>query len=477
MLQFRSCERAQGRAGQGKAVLTAREVSLVLIAKMVANERRAAQLHLLEVRFSFLGLLLVTDVQALELSMVVEEQEKEQRGGPNPIDGTEHRNILQSPGAMSNLSGTTALTSQSTQKIADLDTGMIVELLPDLSREAFRLLDLLAPSNASASDIENVVKELQVPGSGRGKRLRLREKTFDSTKENYTGALFINPELVLRKIFGDQSLDAGDFRPDLILYASNIATLVKELLVAQQNNPSTMDLLRDLDDIFPTPFLSGYEHDPQGGSSALYRLTFDLALELRTQTCLTVLKNYQDEANYDPDQLLAQLFFEPPLQRDSSLSTYVDAMTNGQLRKIAGYRGDSLNLIEERSGVEDSHAAEIRKRVEAIREAFRFEDDAIEEGDYVDFDRLNDRFPWTSFLANVVQWSQSRMEEVNRGIEKQGGIENITRSLIDKIQSSDHHIELYYEPPKATQPTQQVAKSKSGLLPAATIIPASAGKR
>jgi hypothetical protein len=59
----------------------------------------------------------------------------------------------------------------------------------------------------------------------------------------------------------------------------------------------------------------------------------------------------------------------------------------------------------------------------------------------------------------------------------QGGIDNITGLLVETIKSSDSQIELYYEPPKSSQPPAEVVKSKTGLLPAATIIPASAGKR
>jgi len=352
--------------------------------------------------------------------MVAEEKEKEQMVEADPVDAPENHKILQSPGAMSNLSGTTALTNQSSQKMADLDTGMIVEHLPDLSREAFQLLELLAPSNSSTIDINTVVKELQVPGSGRGKRLRLREKTFDSTKENYTTDLFINPVLILQKIFNEDEPESGIFRPDLALYSANTATLVKELLVAQRDNPSTMELLQNLDDEFPSPFISGFQSEPQFGSSALLQATVDLALELRTQTTIAMLKAYRDETNYDPDQLLAQIFYEPPEQRDESLSLYEDSLANGQFRRIASIDVKAFALSEK--GSQDELSADIRQRVELIREAFRLEDEAIEEGDYVDFDQLNDHFSWTLFLGNVVQWSQLRMEEINKSIEKQGGM-------------------------------------------------------
>jgi hypothetical protein len=402
-----------------------------------------------------------------DLSMVAEEQEQ--------VDETANdgAKVTQSPGGMSNLSGTTALTSQSEQKMADLDTGMIVELIPDLCREAFQLLDLLAPSKASPEFVETVIKELQVPGSGRGKRLRLRERTFDSTKENYGSELLIDPALILRKLFNDLEPGTGDFRPDVILNAANIAAFVKELLVAQRDNPSTMYLLQRVDDVFPTPFLSGFEVDPKFGSSALLEPTFKLALDLRTQTSIAIFKVYRDEMDFDPDELLAALFYEPPAQRNESLTPYEDLVRNGQCRKMGGISAEALPLSE--GQVLDYQADEILKRVESIREAFNVEGNGII--DYVDFDKLHERFPWTDFLTNIVQWCQLRLDEINKNIEKQGGIDNITGLLVEKIKGFDSQIELYYEPPKPTQQSPEVAKGKSGLLPAATIIPASAGKR
>lgn len=417
----------------------------------------------------------VVNVHELDLSTVIEEKEKEKPAEVEPSGANDNSKVFQSPGAMSNLSGTTALTTQSVQKMADLDTGMIVEVIPDLLRESSRLLELLAPANTSPDDIDALVKELQVPGSGRGKRLRHRERTFDSTKENYTSELFINPHLILRKLFNDEQPEVGDFRPDAILYAANVAILVKELLVAQQDNPNTMELLQGLDERFPSPFLSTFEAVPRFGSSSLRHATSDLALEIRTQTVIAILKAYRDEANYDPDQLLAQIFFEPPEERDETLSLYEDSVANGRYRKFAGIGFETIALEEEK--LRDSVSKKTMERLKIIRGGFRLEEDAIEVGDYVDFDYLNDLFPWNHFLVNVVRWSQFRMEEVNKSINGQGGVQNITMSLVEKIKSSDSQIELFYEPSKASQSAPQAAKAKPSLLPAATIIPSSAGKR
>ena len=411
----------------------------------------------------------------LDLSTVAEEKEKEKPAEGEPTGTNDNSKVFQSPGAMSNLSGTTALTTQSVQKMTDLDTGMIVEVIPDLYRETFRLLELLAPANATPDDIDALVKELQVPGSGRGKRLRHRERTFDSTKENYTSELFINTKLILRKLFNDEQVEVGDFRPDPILYAANVAILIKELLVAQRDNPNTMELLQSLDERFPSLFLSQFETEPRFVGKVPRLTTSDLALEIRTQTIIAILKAYRDEANYDPERLLAQIFLEPPEQRDGKLSVYEDSLANGRCRKLAGINFETITLGDE--NFKDSLSNKIIQRVEIIHKGFRYEKEATEVGDYVDFDYLNDHFPWNHFLVNVVGWSQVRMEGVKKSIQGQGGLENVTTLLAEKIKSLDSQIELFYEPPKALQTAPQTAKGRPSLLPAATIIPSSAGKR
>jgi hypothetical protein len=468
-------ERMSGRGVLVRVVSIVSGVMPASTAKESASASRHAPPWLLEVSVTIKVSLEIVNMNELDLSTVAEEKEKEKPAEGEPTGTSDNSKVFQSPGAMSNLSGTTALTTQSVQKMADLDTGMIVEVIPDLSREAHRLLDLLAPANASPDDIDSLVKELQVPGSGRGKRLRHRERTFDSTKENYTSELFINPQLILHKLFNDEQAEVGNFRPDPILFAANVAILIKELLVAQRDNPNTMELLQSLDERFPSPFLSLFETEPRFGSSALRHATSDLALEIRTQTIIAILKAYRDEANYDPDQLLAQIFLEPPEQRDETLSIYEDSLANGRYRKFAGISFETIASGEEK--FKNSLSNKIMQRVDIIREGFRLEGEAIDVGDYVDFDYLNDRFAWNHFLVNVVRWSQLRMDEVNKSIQGQGGPENIAILLAEKIKSLDSQVELFYELPKTSQPAPQAAKSKPSLLPAATIIPSSAGKR
>lgn len=382
----------------------------------------------------------------------------------------EQSGISHSPGGLSTLSGTTALTSHSVQEMADLDLEMIVKLIPALFRDTSQLLELLIPGDVTPINVQEIVRELQVPGSSRGKMLRYVEETFNITRKNFGSEMFINTTIVLRKLFNNRDPGTEDSRPDVVLQAANIATLVKGLLVAQRDSPSTMPILQRLDDLFPSPFLSRFESNSQYGSSVLVDRSFDFALELRTQTVISILMTSRGDPNYDPDQLIAQIFCEPPAQRNPSLNTYEDSVLNGEFRRIGGST-DSWPISKSEFS---SQSIRIHDRVEAIRESFHVDAQAMEDGDYVDFDQLHNKFPWIDFIVHAMKWCQLRIEEINKNIETQGGSYNIATTLAEEIQNLNSQIKLNYEPPQAIKPT---GKTKRSLLATTNIIPASIGKR
>lgn len=396
--------------------------------------------------------------------MVAETQESEE--AEQDVELEEDPDIqkrLQSPGGLSNMSGTTALTSHSQQEIGDLDSEIIVETLEDISKTSFQLLQLLIPSPVSQDLVESAVKELQIPGSTLGKRLNLKEKAFDSYKTAYGSDLFINASYILRKLFHDTPPAVDASNPEPILQEANIAILAKIFLVAQRDGPETIQILQLLDGSFPDPFLADYEAEPEDGGSALVFDTFELALEVRTQYLISVLKSYKNDAGYDPNAFLAQIFLEPPAQRDDSLSPFEDSFENGQCRPIAGITADVANEDEL-----NEYAKLVRQRVEDIRTTFLDHQQAILDGDFVDFEGLYEEYTWTGFLTKLIGWSQLRFMEIRRGIEKQGGIRNIVENLEHIVHGSHGSTKL----PPATQSSE-----KKSLQPAAEIISAPTGKR
>jgi hypothetical protein len=124
------------------------------------------------------------------------------------------------------------------------------------------------------------------------------------------------------------------------------------------------------------------------------------------------------------------------------------------------------------SEVTDDQAAQVFQQVMDIRSAFRQSNDAIELGDLVDFDQLEEMFPWVKFLTDLVHWSRMRLDEISKGIKEQGGVTRIVESFIEAIKTHDSQIDLNLDP----RPPSSVIAPRT-LQPAAEIMPAAAGKR
>lgn len=353
------------------------------------------------------------------------------------------------------MSGTTAITSHSVAELRDLDT-ILVEFLPDLLASSYKILDMLAPPGASLDTVKAIMKDLKVLGSRRAKRLKHDEDRFNTDREAYGSDNYIQIPLILRKIFGTTDAASDHSRPDAILHAANLATMVKTLLVTQKQSRTSHRDLGDLHTNFPDAFLLGFDSNEQVGSSNLLAETFSVGLELRTQYTILALLHYKEEPGWNPDEILADYFFEQP---DSSTdhfdNLYQDGHVKGILREVSN---------------SDIHVDEIRARVESIREAFRNNPEAVEAGDVVDFEMLDLEFPWDSFIANSVQWARSRFDEVVETIKKQGGIEVIVRSLIETLNSNDSQVELQYVPPPTIMEPRK-------LLPPADIASGTPGTR
>lgn len=410
--------------------------------------------------------------QIIELSSVAEGQEESGEDNEQNLQQQEGPQS-QSPGAMSGMSGTTALTSYSQQELADLDTFLMVNTILDLSANARRLL-LLLTKNMSETGLQSLKKELKIPGSVLSKRLRFYEGGFENAKESYGSDTFINTELIFRKLFGEEDPGIGDFRPDAIIHTANLAVQLKGLLVSDWESRNTIDFLEDLDKVFPTPFTSITSYETQ--SNPITETTITLALELRSHVTIAKLKAAAlDNQHYDPDYILAQMFYEPPDLRSDSLSVFDDYVLNGNVRAYAGIEtvgAASEELLE-------FLVSKARDVVDEIRASFYRELEAVKNGEYVNFDQLAEQFPSATFLRHIAQWSRTRLEELDSTVENQGGVNNIQQQLAEVLQNIDSQIDLGLDDYDAavfqTQENQLNAKSinsRSAITPASD-----AGKR
>ena len=405
-----------------------------------------------------------TDKYCAELSIVPEDQENEllddEEEHEEEAEGSGHP--PRSPGGMSQMSGTTVLTTGSGQMsadLADLDATMIVEILPDLWVSSLQILALV-PAKVTVESVTSLVRELKVPGSAQAKRLMYREQKFVLQREKFGSDVYIRPAFILQKLFGSQEIEPGMLRPDAILQAANLGTFIKDLLVKQKEGLSTFQFLTHLDTWFPESFVSQFEDNIMFGNSTLLDESFEMALEIRTQyTVVALLFHNSGEDKWDPNQVLTELFFEPLAQNPEEAS-FEDIFQNRVVKRLL--RAGPANI--------DRQEDFVRERVQEIRAAFRESEDAAQAGDLVDFDQLEDKFPWLSFQAKAAQWTLSRQDEIMESVRLQGGADNIVKSVIEMVKNNNSQTDLDFLPhPSTTEPRQ--------LLPSANIMPATSGHR
>lgn len=383
------------------------------------------------------------DVNEVDEDMPDADDDDDDGSIENLPSGAQH---ARSPSSASQMSGTTAFsaaTSHSVREVASIEP-MAAEKLPELFTTSWKILELLAPRDASRKVVESIIRDLRTLGSRRAKRLKIEEDSFKVVRELYGSDTYIQMRFIFLRLLGNQNPKNGPFRPDAIIHTANIATMVKELLVIQKESPRRRHVLMDLDR-FPEPFLGAFDDKEK------FERTFEMALDIRTQFTIAALSHAKEQEDFDPDKLLTSQFFDEPAERDMELDFVEDVLANGNPKGLPGGPVISDNLIDM-----------IKERVMQIRSTFRDNSDAREAGDLVDFEQLEELFPWLDFLTRLVSWSRAQVIEISRNIIRQGGVQNIAKELIEAIQNIDSEASVVYlPPPSATQPRQ--------LAPAAEI--------
>jgi hypothetical protein len=340
------------------------------------------------------------------------------------------------------MSGTTAITSHSEAEMQDLDPNSIVEILPDLFTSSRRILKQLAPSGSSLESVEATIKELRILGSGSAVHLKRAEDKFKPDRSAYGNDTYIKASIIMRKLFDSPDPPIGSFRPDAILQAANLATLVRDLLVAQKEGRTTYEDIGEIDQNFPNAFLSKFGGDIDRGESDLKDESFSIGLELRTQHTILALVHFKENLIgssqiFDPDRILGGGFIDPPVDLDPELGYLEDCLQNGQVKDIMRMAPNSKEQVEQ-----------IKNRIVRMSESFRDGPDAGD--DLVDFDFLEEQFPWIIFITQFVLWIRSRLDEINESVIQRGGTRTILKGLMGILGISESQVELESSPPSTS---------------------------
>lgn len=296
------------------------------------------------------------------------------------------------------------------------------------------------------------MKELKKLGSETGQRLKHWEEKFEIDRKyfgnehyNEMKHKYIRVPLIARKLFGSEDVPFGSFALDSILQAANLATLMRHLLVLQREMMVTDEYLQDLAYTFPQSFVSQFKGHAKHGSALSWE-SFEQALEIRTQFIITDLFHTKNSNGWNPDSLLANFFFG-----DQNTTTSEDAFTKlYKTGRVFMQNGITISKAQEKT---------IRTRVMQIRQAFRHDARAIKDGDLVDFDYLEEEFPWNSFVAGLAQWARLRADEIESSIAAQGGFDAIMKGLNRTVKASDS---LFVTPSPILLPSAEIKPAVIG---------------
>ena len=323
---------------------------------------------------------------------------------PPPME----QQTFRSPGAISQMSGTTAISSFSMIEAEFLEPKYMVKHIRKLHDSADDFLGHLVPRAGSMQDDLSNIRELLKPDSDFAEdyhdfddELKVHLKHFKGEESNY-----INVRAVHRALFGSYN-DVGAVQSGInpVLCLANILILAKQMIVSNRSEKGVLDRLRQLDSSFPVPFVHSFVKQGSTtavGDSALLEETFSLALELRTQLAVLSLEQSSSDADFEPQEALDAIFLNSDVSHDGDL-----------LRgwNIAG-------LSSENNSLPQNLKERIVDRYNLLRE-FLFTDS--QNGNVVDLEGLSSQFPWEATVLELLSWVRHRRNELSASIDAVGG--------------------------------------------------------
>ncbi|KAL9094659.1 MAG: hypothetical protein Q9165_002928 [Trypethelium subeluteriae] len=308
--------------------------------------------------------------------------------------------------ASSRYSGTTALR-QIEEDAADVDPDPIIEKLPHVLEEATLLLQ----------DFEELIDTSEDPQRRRSYYRNSQRNSPSKDPFPRDNNSYIDRHVVLRSLFGASFIKVPDeARPDELIFKANLAIFAPDILLADQESSEIWERFQSLDLEFPNLFMSSLQDRKsrslsiEPGSSRLRAETFVLALDIRTQYAIMLLKKHPNEPPSNVGDLLSQIFLTTSAQRHD--------------QGRASIRGWQISGLNELS---DAFRSEIMDRMQQISLC-----SLGEAGDNaaIDIEKLKAKYPWQEFVLDAGQWVRSRLLEIDEHISKVGGESKILKRII-----------------------------------------------
>jgi hypothetical protein len=305
---------------------------------------------------------------------------------------------------LSGISGTTAKTSFSQEEAEQLDSDIIIDVLPTLASASDKLAELLLP--AGVATLPETWKEIRTPGSRHNKLYNIRMNTINVLKPNFGSQEYIQPKIVLRVLFGADALSDvpnSPWRHNSIIHKINLTQMINNILVTCDPSDlpeSALNVLERLDVAFPGAVA--------GGNYSSHTLNF--WLKFAAQLIIARLEAaIESDPSLDPIALIDGVFDneDGSFRHDESLGLH--SIENEELE---------LALAE----VDDFQAR--------LRQPFENGDTALA------IDALRAEHTWEAFQRLAVEYYISRTAGLNDAIASVGGIDSILQNLAEVVEQN-----------------------------------------
>ncbi|KAL9078266.1 MAG: hypothetical protein Q9157_002812 [Trypethelium eluteriae] len=304
-----------------------------------------------------------------------------------------------------------AASSQLEEDAADFDPNPIIEKLPHMLEEASLLLE-----NLEETIDTSVVYQHRGSYHRNSQRNSLSLDPFPRDNNSY-----IDRNVVLQSLFGDSFSELPhEARPDELLFKANLAVFASDVLLTDPESSEIWERFQSLDLEFPNLFMSSFQDRKtrsssiEPGSSSLRAETFALALDIRTQFTIMLLKKHQNEPPFDVDDILTQNFLNVSAQGHDQGRKSIRGWQIGGLR-------DSTNELP------DGFRSKIRERIQQV--GFHLSGEAGDNA-VVDIENLETKYPWRDFVLSAGQWVRHRHLEIDEHVAEFGGESNILKCII-----------------------------------------------
>lgn len=332
-----------------------------------------------------------------------------------------------------NISGTTFL-ADSFDASGNLDSSLMLEVLPQLLQASTNLLNFLTPPDTSERRLTEWICNLRQEKLSNREHLRLSHHTslFETSKSCFGSHNYIDIPSVARS-FSSNSEDTLRQNPNLenVLHLANLATLAS-YLVRSTDSQALPKYILSLSSTFPLPFMSATSRPASEELTSVEEeflsKTFNFFIDFRTQCLILSLESQstEDSSNFSVSQ------------------------EKGHISQLAGYTGEQL--IEYhfgetcRSFMPDTCKGELRQRTKIIHDSFGKEGQAG-----VALIKLRENFPWKPFMTQLAVWIRLRAENISRKLRPQGSLDGVVDALRKEL---DHQNE-FGQPSESPQPIQQ----------------------